>query len=176
MLRLLRNFRLARGGMAAVEFAMILPVMLVIVFGAIEITDAVICKSDVSDIASASADLIAQESSVGTADMTSVYAAVNAMIYPFSTSNLKVVITSVIDDGKGGGIVDWSQANSGTARTKGSTVTVPTGLITTGGSVILAEVTYDFTPPSNWLVKIPITMTNSFYSHPRRVPQVKWTS
>jgi hypothetical protein len=55
-------------------------------------------------------------------------------------------------------------------------VTVPTGLITTGGSVIMTEVTYDFTPPTTWLVKIPIAMANNFYSHPRRVPQVKWTS
>ncbi|HVU20170.1 MAG TPA: TadE/TadG family type IV pilus assembly protein [Rhizomicrobium sp.] len=176
MLRLLRDFRRGCSGIVAVEFAMILPVMLVLVFGAIEITDAVICKTDVSDAASASADLIAQESSVGTTDMNNVFSAINAMVYPFPVANLRIVITSVIDDGRGGAKVDWSQANTGSARTAGAPITVPAGLITAGGSVILAEVTYNFTPPTNWLVKIPITMTNSFYSHPRRVPQVKWTS
>lgn len=176
MLRKFRTFRRDHSGLAAVEFAFILPVMLVLVFGAIEITDAVICKSDVSDAASASADLIAQESSVGTADMTNVFSAINAMIYPFPTSNLKVVITSVIDDGHGGAKVDWSKANTGSARTAGATIVVPAGLVTAGGSVILAEVTYNFTPPTTWLVKIPISMSNNFYSHPRRVPQVKWTS
>jgi Flp pilus assembly protein TadG len=176
MLRALRKFGRARGGMAAVEFAMILPVMLVLVFGAIEITDAVICKTDVSDTASAAADLIAQESSVGTADMTNVFSALSSMVYPFPIANLKIVITSAIDDGHGGATVDWSKANTGTARTPGTPVTVPAGLVTVGGSVIMTEVTYNFTPPTNWLVKIPITMTNSFYSHPRRVPQVKWTS
>ncbi len=153
---------------------MILPIMLVLALGAVEVTDALICKTDVSNTASTAADLIAQESSVDTADMTNVFAALSALNYPFSTTGLKVVITSVIDDGKGGAKVDWSQANTGSGRTKGTAVTVPTGLITTGGSVILAEVTYSYKPPTNWLVKIPISMSNTFYSHPRRVPQVKW--
>jgi Flp pilus assembly protein TadG len=173
MLKVLRGFRRAHSGMAAVEFAMILPVMLVLVLGAVEVTDALICKTDVSKTASTAADLIAQESAVTTADMTNVFAALSALNYPFSTAGLKVVITSVIDDGKGGGTVDWSQANSGSARSKGTAVTVPTGLITSGGSVILAEVTYAYTPPTDWLVKIPISMSNTYYSHPRRVPQVK---
>jgi Flp pilus assembly protein TadG len=173
MLTLLRKFRRAHSGIAAVEFAMILPVMLVLVLGAVEVTSALICKTDVSNTASTAADLIAQESSVDTADMTNVFAALSALNYPFPTSGLKVVITSVIDDGKGGGKVDWSQANTGSARTTNSSVTVPAGLITTGGSVILAEVTYSYTPPTNWLVKIPIAMSNTFYCHPRRVPQVK---
>lgn len=155
---------------------MILPVMLVLVFGAIEITDAVVCKTDVSDTASAASDLIAQESSVNAGDMSNVFSALSAMVFPFPVANLQIVITSVIDDGHGGGVVDWSQANSGTPRTHGSAVTVPAGIISTGGSVILSEVTYNFTPPTTWLIKIPLTMTNTFYSHPRRVPQIKWTN
>jgi Flp pilus assembly protein TadG len=173
MLKMLRRFRRARSGIAAVEFALILPVMLVLVLGTVEVTNALICKTDVSNTASTAADLIAQESSVDTSDMTDVFAALSALNYPFPAAGLKVVITSVIDDGKGGGKVDWSQANTGSARTTNSPVTVPTGLITTGGSVILAEVTYTYTPPTNWLVNIPISMSNTFYSHPRRVPQVK---
>jgi Flp pilus assembly protein TadG len=175
MLRALRRFRSAHGGMAAVEFAMMLPIMLLLVFGAIEVTSGLICKTNVSNTASTAADLVAQESSVGATDMNNVYAALSALTYPFSTTGLKIVITSAIDDGHGGAKVDWSQTNSGTARTAGSPVVVPTGLIATGGSVIIAEVTYSYTPPTNWLVKIPISMSNTFYSHPRRVPQVKWT-
>ena len=162
--------------MAAVEFALILPVMLVIVFGAIEVTSALVCKADVSNTASTAADLIAQESSVGTTDMNNVFAALNAMIYPYPVGDMKVVITSAVDDGKGGAVVDWSKANAGTPRTAGSAVTIPTGLISTGGSVILVEVTYDYSTPSNYLISLPLAMSNTFYSHPRRVPQVKWTS
>ena len=176
MLKLLHKFRGARDGMAAVEFAMILPVMLVLVFGAIEVTSALICKTNTSNTASTAADLISQESSVGTTDMNNVFAALSALTFPFSQTGLKIIITSAIDDGKGGVKVDWSKTNTGTAHTPGSPITVPTGLVSSGGSVIIAEVTYSYAPPTNWLVQIPIAMSNTFYSHPRRVLQVKWTS
>jgi Flp pilus assembly protein TadG len=175
MLKYLQKIRNARDGMAAVEFAMILPVMLVICLGAVEVTSALICKSEISNTASTASDLIAQESSVGTADINNVFSAVTALTYPFSTTGLKIIITSVIDDGKGGTKVDWSKANTGSGHSTGAPITVPTGLVTSGGSVIMTEVTYAYKPPTSWLVQIPISMANTFYSHPRRVAQVEGT-
>lgn len=169
------KIRRADDGMAAVEFALVLPAMIALIFGAIEVTSALICKADVSNTASTAADLVAQESQVSTADMNNVFSALGSLIYPFPSTGIKVVISSVIDDGHGGGKVDWSKTYNGTARTKGSAVTVPTGLITTGGSVVLSEVTYIYTPLSNVMVRFPINMSNKFYSHPRRVPQIKCT-
>lgn len=175
MLKLLRRIKHEQGGLAAVEFALILPAMLVLVFGAIEVTNVLIVKSDTTKLASTAADLIAQESTVSNSDMTNVLNSLNALIYPYPSVPAKIVITSVIDDGKGGGKVAWSDTKNGTARTVGSTVNVPTGLITTGGSVILSEVTYTYTSPAAYMVKIPVTMTNVFYSHPRRVSQIART-
>jgi Flp pilus assembly protein TadG len=161
--------------MAAVEFALILPAMLALLFGGLEVTNVLIVRADVSNITSSAADLIAQESSVSDADMTNVFSALTALIYPYSTSGAKITITSVVDDGKGGGKVAWSDAYNGTAHTVGTALTVPTGLITTGGSIVVSEVTYTYTTPSAYLVKIPVTMTNTFYSHPRRVAQIART-
>ena len=165
----------AQGGMAAAEFALILPVMLALVFGSIEVTNALICKTDVSTMAGTASDLVAQETQVGQTEINNVFSALSAMLYPYSTTSAVIVITSVIDDGHGGGKVDWSQAYHGIPRAKGTPVTVPTGLITTGGSVIMSEITYTYAPVSTWLVNYPITMSNRFYSHPRRVAQVLWT-
>ncbi len=176
MLSALKRLRDATSGLAAIEFALILPAMLALVFGAIEVTNVLIAKTDVTNMASTAADLVAQESSVSDGDMANVFSALNALIYPYSNAGAKVVITSVIDDGKGGGKVGWSDAHNGTPRVKGTSVTVPSGLITTGGSVVLTEVTYTYTTPSNYLVKLPVTMTNTFYSHPRRVAQIARTT
>ena len=172
MLTMFRRIRAAQGGMAAAEFALILPALLAMIFGAIEVTNVLIVRADVANITSSAADLIAQESTVGDADMTNVFNSLSALIYPYSTTGARIVITSVIDDGHGGGKVAWSDAYNGTARTVGAAVTVPTGLITTGGSVVMTEVTYAYTTPSAYLVKLPVTMTNTFYSHPRRVAQI----
>jgi Flp pilus assembly protein TadG len=176
MLRLIAKFARAREGMAAVEFGLLLPVLIVLIFGSIEITNAITCKDDVTGVASTAADLVAQETQISNSDMSNIMSALNSLIYPYPASNIKIVITSVIDNGSGGGKVGWSDAQNATARTVGTAVTVPTGLITTGGSVIMTEVTYKYTTPTNHLVKLPITMTNTFYSHPRRVAQIKRVS
>lgn len=175
MLNNLRKIAGAQGGMAAAEFALILPVMLAMVFGSVEVTNALICRTDVSNMAGTASDLIAQETQVGQTEIDNVFSALSAMVYPFPTSSATIVITSVIDDGHGGGKVDWSQGYHAIPRAKGAPVIVPTGLITTGGSVIMSEVTYSYIPASTWLVRQPITMSNRFYSHPRRVAQVLWT-
>ena len=74
MLKTLNTARRAQSGMAAVEFAMVLPAMLALVFGAIEVSNALICKANVTNTASTAADLVGQETQVTDADLNDVYA------------------------------------------------------------------------------------------------------
>jgi Flp pilus assembly protein TadG len=175
MLKILKKARSAQSGMAAVEFAMVLPAMLALVFGAIEVTNALVCKGDVTNTASTAADLIAQETKVTDADLSNVYTSLNALLYPYPNTVTQVRITSIVDDGKGGGKVAWSKAQNATPYSLNQAMTVPTGLITSGGSVIYAEVTYPYTSPFTYIIHSPITMTNVYYSHPRRVPQILYS-
>ena len=61
------------------------------------------------------ADLIAEESSVSSTDLTNVYNALNAMLFPFATGPATITITSVIDGGTGNAPkVAWSCTQNGT--------------------------------------------------------------
>ena len=71
---------------------------------------------------------MSQVSSIGNADMTNVLNAASAVMAPFPTSNLKVTVSSVKIDATGKATVDWSDTLNGTARAKGSTVTLPAAL------------------------------------------------
>jgi len=175
MLRTFKQACRARSGMAAVEFAMVLPAMLFLVFGAIEVTNALVCKGQVTNTASTAADLIAQETQVTDADFTNTYTALGSLLYPYPSAATQIKITSIIDNGQGGGKVAWSKAQNATPYDVGQAMTVPAGLLTSGGSVIFAEVTYPYTSPFTYIIHSPITMTNAFYSHPRRVAQIKYT-
>jgi Flp pilus assembly protein TadG len=176
MRRLLKRFRRNREGLAAVEFALLLPVMITLFFGIVEVSLALGARADVTNVASTGADLIAQESSVSTSDMSNVWSAINAILYPYNTSTAKVTITSIIYDTTSkslvAGKVAWSCTKNGTARTTNSTVTLPAGLMTVNGSVIMSEIAYPYASPTSQIITGPLNMTNTFYTKPRRVAQI----
>ena len=51
-------------------------------------------------------------------------------------------------------------------------MTLPSGLMTANGSVIMSEITYNYTSPTTKLITGAKMMTNVFYTKPRRVAQI----
>ena len=181
-----RGFRKSNDGVAAVEFALLLPLMISMFFGVVETSLALLCRADVSVMASTAADLISQVNAASTTDIANVYAAAGTVLYPYysggSTGKPTIRITSVIYDTTSksttSGKVAWTcaQAGSGTltpaSRAVGDTVTLPQALMTTNGSVIIAEVAYNYASPTTQVITGPINMTNNFYTKPRRIAQI----
>jgi len=170
MLKTAAGFVRSRRGMAAVEFALCAPAMILMFFGAIELSEALNCKWRVTRVAFTCADLVAQSTAVSSADMTNIFNAANSILYPYSSANAQITISSVVDDGHGGAKVGWSNAQNTTPRVVGSAVTVPAGLIVagSGGSVIFAEIRYTYSSITTHVLPSTITMSGYFYSRPRR--------
>jgi Flp pilus assembly protein TadG len=175
MLKRIFDFLRAMDGLAAVEFALIAPVMIMMFFGVIELSSGVDCNARVGRVASTVGDLVAQATTVSTADTTNAFNAANAILYPYAAANARIVVSSLVDNGAGATKVAWSDAQNATPRTVASTVTVPTGLVTSGsgGSVIYTEISYTFAPAVPYFLGASITLTDSFYTKPRRSLTVK---
>src|SRR5688572_18557423 len=167
------RFAAAGGGMAATEFGMIAPVMLVLWFGATEIANAYDANTKVTAVASTAADLIAQEEKVCDSEMTDTFAALTAIMYPFSSSSMEITISSLIDAGNGTVKVDWSDAQHATPRVENSTVTIPAGLVAEDGSVIMAEVKFTYNSPVAHFFPTPAPMMDTYYLHPRKTTQIE---
>ncbi len=181
-----RGFRKSDDGVAAVEFAILLPLLISMFFGVVETSLALLCRADVSVMAATAADLISQVNAASTTDITNVYAAAGTILYPYysggSTGKPTIRITSVIYDTTSksttSGKVAWTCAQAGTgtltpaSRAVGDTVTLPQALMTTNGSVIIAEVAYNYASPTTQVITGPINMTNNFYTKPRRIAQI----
>jgi Flp pilus assembly protein TadG len=161
-------------GIAAAEFAMIAPLMITMYFGVTEISDGYTAGAKVTAVASSAADLTAQKSSICDSDMNDIFSAVTQIITPYPVSNLSIVISSIVDAGNGTTKVAWSNEQNGTARAVNAVVTLPTGLVVSGsgGSVILAEVTYNYSSPTGHLIYGSVPLSDKFYLHPRRVAQI----
>lgn len=182
-----RGFRKAEGGTAAVEFALLLPLLITLFFGVVETSLALVCRADVSQMASTAADLVSQVNAASSSDISNVYAASGILLYPYytggATGKPTIRLTSVAYDSTSGapttsGKVAWTctQAGTGTltpaSLTVGSTVTFSQPLMTTNGSVIMAEIAYNYASPTTKVITGAINMTNNFYTKPRRVAQI----
>jgi Flp pilus assembly protein TadG len=168
----LGRFRRNKTGMAATEFALITPLMLSLYFGVTELSDGLMCESKVTVLASTAADLVAQDSQITNAEMTEIFNALEEVMYPYSSASTQVVVSSLIYVNATSAKVAWSDAKNSSPRAVDSTVTIPSGLISAGGSVIFAEVKHNYTSPAGELIYGTIQMSETFYLKPRRTTAI----
>jgi len=178
---LTRRFLKEKKGLAAIEFALIGPVLATLLMGTIELCEALGAHQKVTMLASSAADLVAQTTSVSASNMSDVFSAVSAIMYPYPSSNAQIIISSIVSDGNGNGTVAWSQAQNGTPLTVNAAIAIPTGLMDKtqcakgACSVILATITYPYTSPVSKMFIGTVNMTDYFYARPRKSATVSYT-
>lgn len=194
--RLMRRFARAESGIAALEFALVLPLMMVLYFGMTELTFAISTDRKVTLLSRALADLVGRTTSMTTAAMNDIFQASIAVMAPYDASNAKIVVTSIVvkatgpADGAGNptlqGRVCWSEAR-GPGATKlayNSIITIPDGFKTAGTSFIRADVELDYQPvfgDAVWKIVTPdrtgkITLNEKTPWPVRAAQQVVWPS
>lgn len=165
-----RARRIARNseGVSAIEFALILPVMVIMFLGAVEFSHALTVDRRVSAVASAVADLTAQTDKITASEVQDMFTAATSIMSPYSSTPISMVVTSVVADEDNKTTVDWSCAENGSPHAKGSNYALPEGLTQPFSSVIVAEVSYSYTPPIGQYMTGGLTMSETFYLRPRR--------
>lgn len=174
----LRRLHSDTRGVAAVEFAMILPIMFFLFVGTIEFSQALTVDRRVTQSASSTADLIARAPSQGltTNQVDNELRILQQLIRPYDESALTVRIISVKASTAPGNpgalnyVVDWSRDNHGdTPYARGAAYSnIPDGLLVAGESVIVAEATYNYTPLIfNYFIKTAFNLEERFFLKPR---------
>ena len=156
----LRRFRRDDGGMALVEFAMVLPVMVLLYLGGVAVTQGVMTNRKVVLLNHAIGDMISQVTDLTADDATKTFGAAAAVMAPYSTSSsiLSMRVSSVKISASGTACVEWSVSpTSGYARAAKSDVTsvVPSELRVANTWLIMPETKYAYTP----IVGVDITGT-----------------
>jgi Flp pilus assembly protein TadG len=154
-------------GVSAVEFAMLLPLMLTLYLGAVEISQGIGADRKVTLTARTISDLVSQVSNINNSGVTNSLNAAAAVMAPYSSSNLKVTVTSVKIDANGNATVDWSDTLNGTAKAKGSSVTLPSALLVASTCLIWSEVQYTYTPTIGYVISGSLTLKDLIYMRPR---------
>lgn len=183
----LSRLRHDKRGVAAIEFALVFPVLLLIYFGIVGVTQILSVDRKVTNIASSTADLVSQETVLDSTIMQDIYTASISLIAPFSTNSISIVVTSIEADENNITTVAWSNAHNGTAKSPGSSIIVPNGITQANTTVIFTEVSYNYVSvigqlvasffPSHTLSQTlsgTITLADKFYARPRNTNAVEF--
>jgi len=170
----IQRFLRDRGGLAAVEFAFIAPILILAYFGVAELCGAMLAQRKTSHVASAIGDLTAQYSAPSTTDISNFFAAGQTIMSPGDTTTLKMRISEVQENTAGtAATVIWSCASSNWAKIPKTTPELlQPNLISAGQSVIMAEAQYTYTSPVSYIVKNLAPYSYIFYLRPRIVDPI----
>ena len=172
----LRPVRAARAlardkrGVSAVEFALVLPLMVTLFLATVETTQGLQADRKVSLAARALSDLASQATTIADADMSNILDATADVIAPFNVSNAQMVVTGIQTDILGVSRAVWSDARNATRYSCGQVMTIPTELkptLGTTGFLVLAEVKYSYTPTVAYLISGSLLLSDRLYTRPR---------
>jgi Flp pilus assembly protein TadG len=164
----LRRFAADQDGVSAVEFAILLPLMLTLYLGGVEVSQAVSADRKTTLVAHTVGDLTAQASNVTTADMTNVLNASSAVAYPFAAANLTVTVSSVCINSTGTvATIAWSKTLHGTVRSGTVTSLIPSALMVASTSLVWGEAKYAYRPTIGWTITGTLNLGDKFFLRPR---------
>ncbi len=163
----LRGFARDVEAIAALEFAMLLPFMLMLYLGSIELGNAMAVQFKTALATRAVTDLASQYATIDNGTMSGILNSAATVVAPYSTSGMAVTVSEITTDSSGHGTITWSDSLNGTAHTVGTSVTLPTALQIANTSLLWGEVTYSYQPSLGYALTGTIRLYQSNYFYPR---------
>ena len=166
------------GGVAAVEFAMILPILLVLWIGGVEMTSALSVDRRLNNFASSVGDLVSRSKSISYAQLEDIFDLADAALFPYAETGVTIRVTAVTILANGNTQVAWSRARGMTAHAKDTPVnsSVPEALrppSDTESQIIMAEVLYTYQPAIGYVITSDVELEDRMYFVPRVSSKVK---
>ncbi len=172
---LARRLRSDARGFALTEFAFTAPVLIFMYLGSYQLCSAISAQRKVSTTARAITDLTTQYQQVSNADLDSVLSAATQVLAPYDIANATLIVSQIKIDNSGKATVDWSQAKNTTPLVQGSLYNVPASIKQNGTSLIVGQVTYQYTSGVASPILGDILLHDMTYMAPRTVSTIKNT-
>jgi Flp pilus assembly protein TadG len=151
-----RRLRGDEGGVAAIEFALVVPIVIVVYLVGFEVTEASTASRKLTDTTVQLANVSAQYTSMSCTDMTNVLDATAQIMTPYPTAKLTSVLSEVSVNSSDVGTVVWSTklpagtTVTTTGLTAGTTVAMPAGYQSASSGTLnyymMAQTTYSYQP------------------------------
>lgn len=175
--RLLRLLMRGESGMAAVEFSLILPILVLLWIGGVEMTQALSIDRRLNNLASAIGDLSARSKQLTYNDVDNILDIAPGAMFPYSTTGLQLRVSAVNISSGGTATVAWSRISGAgiTAYADNQNVNsiVPATLRVPESQIIMAEVYYTYTPAVGYVITGSLGLDDRMFFVPRLIQYVK---
>ncbi len=182
----IRRFVDSTRAVAAIEFAMVMPVLLLLLLGSFDAGNAIVIYMKVRAATYALGAITNQygigNAAISTTTMSTITGATSAILSPYSNTPTVMIISQIKATTATNATVSWSYAVNGTALTQGATYTLPTNFAqnSCGGTypcyVIQASVNYTYSPMFGAFLTGPINLADSILTTPRSSVCVQYNS
>jgi Flp pilus assembly protein TadG len=180
-----------RRGVAAIEFALVAPLLLCMYFITMEVSQAIETNKKVSRIGSMVADLVTQQPATTASELDAIMKIGQSLLTPYSRSKPTITITAIeiTDETTPKVKVFWSRklvndvAGPDATLPKGTIVTVPATLNVAGSFLVRVDSELEYQPVISWAAANKqtiglgaafdkISMMERYYLRPRMSPQI----
>ena len=163
----MRTFLSSQHGSVLIEAAIAFPILITILLGMVEFGEAFTVSRKNVQVAQAAADLVSQQTNMTTVAANDIANIRTTILQPYNATPSGLRISSIIQNAKTA-TVQWSKAwGNLTALGQNTTFTLPAGLISQGGTIIVAEASYAFTPVMGTYLTGGVTFDSVAYYVPR---------
>lgn len=176
MQRLIARLRGDIAGVSAVEFALILPILIALAYGTIEYGRMLLLSQKLQNGTFILADLTARGKTVSVAELDNILLAIDNVMQPFDFGGHGIaIVSSVRVDGAGDATVNWQRSSAGDfehdsliGEGAGEEAALPEDLpVGEDETVIVAEVFFEFEPLFPGLMADDHVLRRVAYVRPR---------
>lgn len=172
LMRNLGRFGGATKGLAALEFAILLPMMVFLLFGSVDLIDVLGANRRSQNVAASLADVVARDTEVTDDEVAGMWAALDVLMVPDDDTGLNVRISSISIESATTARVVWSEAYGMSVLAEGGTVDLPDAMMEPGTSIIIAETDYSYEAPLGILFTGAVHLDHTSYRRSRLVDPI----
>ncbi len=159
----------------AVEFALALPVLLLMFLASAELGRFVLLHQKVDRVAVTISDLVARAETISESELDDIFNAAAQVAEPFDlTERGRVLVSSVINADGEGATIAWQRAGGGSFSSssdigvEGGAATLPNDFdVREGETAIISEVFFDFEPFLSSMIVAPRILYRRAHHRPR---------
>ncbi len=164
----LARFRRACAGAVSVEFAFILPLLLTLYLGGVDVTRAVVFHKKLQQTTAAINNLVTQTPKADKAKLTEIFTVANAMLAGYDMADFKGRVTSVAVDANGKATVDWAFSKGMPIAARGQAYALPKSMgAVRGATLLVIETAHSYTPLLTYVLPGKIAMDSIAFGRSR---------